>query len=233
MGALAARQPDNAPRPEVLRGAGTVPAAGRGGGQPPLAGGGLAGARALSLVFMLGATALLWAAAGRLFGHGAAFFAAALFATLGPVLHLGAFATYDAPALFLVAVAAWCVIRAPGRLDGYGGRSARAGQRHGVCDGCVRPVRGRGRAADRAAGLWLPGRGAAGGDGPGRCRRVAGRRVAGRRRRVPGGGRPPHPRPGARPRGPAGRARPFLAVGRGRWGSLPPSGVFPARAAPR
>src|SRR5262249_13469466 len=224
MGALAARQPDNAPRPEVLRGAGTVPAAGRGGGQPPLAGGGLAGARALSLVFMLGATALLWAAAGRLFGHGAAFFAAALFATLGPVLHLGAFATYDAPALFLVALAAWCVIRAPGRLDGYGGRSARAGQRHGVCDGCVRPVRGRGRAADRAAGLWLPGRAAAGGDGPGRCRRVAGRR-----RRLPGRVRPHHPGPGARLSDPAGRAGQFLAVGGGCWSSWPAAGSSPAR----
>ena len=44
--------------------------------------GGLAGARLLSLVFMLGATALLWAAAG-LFGRRAAFFAAALFAVPG------------------------------------------------------------------------------------------------------------------------------------------------------
>jgi 4-amino-4-deoxy-L-arabinose transferase-like glycosyltransferase len=77
--------------------------------------GGLAGARALSLVFMLGATVILWATAGRLFGRGAAFFAAALFATLGPVLHLGAFATYDALAVFLVAVASWCLVRAPGR----------------------------------------------------------------------------------------------------------------------
>ncbi len=74
--------------------------------------GGLAGARILSLVFMLGATALLWSAARRLFGRRAAFFAAALFAVLGPTLHLGAFATYDAMALFLVALAAWCVLRA-------------------------------------------------------------------------------------------------------------------------
>src|SRR5882757_11287023 len=36
--------------------------------------GGLAGARVLSLVFMLGSTALLWAVTGRLFGRRAAFF---------------------------------------------------------------------------------------------------------------------------------------------------------------
>jgi hypothetical protein len=74
--------------------------------------GGLAGARVLSLVFMLGATALLWDAARRLYGPRAAFFAAALFAVLGPTLHLGSFATYDALSVLLVALAAWCVIRA-------------------------------------------------------------------------------------------------------------------------
>lgn len=77
--------------------------------------GGLAGARILSLVFMLAATALLWGVTGRLFGRQAAFFAAALFALLGTTLHLGAFATYDAMAVFLVALAAWCVVRADGR----------------------------------------------------------------------------------------------------------------------
>jgi len=74
--------------------------------------GGLAAPRILSLLFMLGATALLWGAAGRLFGRRAAFFAAALFAVSGPVLHLGAFATYDALSVLLVALAAWCVVRA-------------------------------------------------------------------------------------------------------------------------
>src|SRR5215831_20762397 len=77
--------------------------------------GGLTGARVLSLVFMLGATALLWGTASRLFGRQAAFFSAALFALLGTTLHLGAFATSDAMALFLVAVAAWCVVRAGDR----------------------------------------------------------------------------------------------------------------------
>ena len=74
--------------------------------------GGLAAARVLSLVFMLGATALLWATTGRLFGRRAAFFAAALFAVSGPTLHLGAFATYDALSVVLIALAAWCVVRA-------------------------------------------------------------------------------------------------------------------------
>src|SRR5450755_3658787 len=70
--------------------------------------GGLVGARILSLVFMLGATTLVWGVAGRLYGRRAAFFAAALFALLGPTLHLGAFATYDAMSVFLVALAGWC-----------------------------------------------------------------------------------------------------------------------------
>ena len=86
--------------------------------------GGLAGARVLSLVFMLGATALLWATAGRLFGRRAAFFAAALFAVSGPVLHLGAFATYDALSVLLVALAAWCVVRAGNRGEGTGWMAA-------------------------------------------------------------------------------------------------------------
>ena len=82
--------------------------------------GGLAGARVLSLAFMLGATILLWGAAARLFGRRAAFFAAALFAVLGTTLHLGAFATYDAMSVFLVALAAWCVIRAGAREPATG-----------------------------------------------------------------------------------------------------------------
>lgn len=82
--------------------------------------GGLAAARILSLVFMLGATILLWSVARRLFGRQAAFFAAALFAVLGPTLHLGAFATYDAMSLFLVALATWLVVRAGGRPNATG-----------------------------------------------------------------------------------------------------------------
>jgi len=89
---------------------------------PPLAAladnaAGLAGARMLSLVFMLSATALLWSTAARLFGRWAAFLAAALFVTLGPTQFLGAFATYDAMSLFLMAAAAWCVVAAQDRDD--------------------------------------------------------------------------------------------------------------------
>ena len=38
----------------------------------------------------------------------------------GPVLHLGSFATYDALSVLLVALAAWCVIRAGDRGEGTG-----------------------------------------------------------------------------------------------------------------
>ena len=74
--------------------------------------GGLLAARILSLAFMLLATVLLWSCTRRLFGHQAAFFAAALFAVLGPTLHLGAFATYDGLSVFLIGLAAWFVVRA-------------------------------------------------------------------------------------------------------------------------
>ncbi len=80
--------------------------------------GGLAAARLLSLLFMLAATALLWAATSRLYGQRAALFAAALFAVLGPTLHLGAFATYDALRVMLIALAAWFVVRAGDRGRG-------------------------------------------------------------------------------------------------------------------
>jgi hypothetical protein len=79
--------------------------------------GGLTGARVLSLVFMLGATVALWSVTSQLHGRRAAFFACALFAVLGPTLHLGAFATYDAMSLFLVTLAAWLVVQAGDRQD--------------------------------------------------------------------------------------------------------------------
>ena len=77
--------------------------------------GGLAAARLLSLVFMLGVTAFVWGTANRLLDdERAAFFAAATFAVLAPTLHLGSFATYDAAALLLLAAATWCVAGARG-----------------------------------------------------------------------------------------------------------------------
>jgi 4-amino-4-deoxy-L-arabinose transferase-like glycosyltransferase len=79
--------------------------------------GGLAGARILSLCFILGATALLWATTSRLFGHRAGFFAAGLWAFLGPTLHLSAFATFDAMSLFFMALSTWCIVRAGPQRD--------------------------------------------------------------------------------------------------------------------
>lgn len=89
---------------------------------PPLAAladsvGGLAGARLLSLCFMLGATMLLWKVTDRLYGRRTAFFAAGLWAILGPTQRLGAFATYDAMALFFIALATWCVTSGRGQRD--------------------------------------------------------------------------------------------------------------------
>ena len=78
--------------------------------------GGLTAARLLSLIFMLGVTAFVWSTTNRLLGDNrAAFFAAAIFAALAPTLHLGSYATYDAPALLLLVAAAWC---AAGVRDG-------------------------------------------------------------------------------------------------------------------
>jgi hypothetical protein len=61
---------------------------------------------------MLGATFLLHGVAKRIFDRRAAGFAAALFAGLASVQYLGAFATYDAMALFLVSLASWLGVRA-------------------------------------------------------------------------------------------------------------------------
>jgi 4-amino-4-deoxy-L-arabinose transferase-like glycosyltransferase len=74
--------------------------------------GGLAGARILSLCFMLCATSLLWATASQLYGRLTGFFAAGIFAALGPTIRLGAFATFDALSLCLIALSTFCVVRA-------------------------------------------------------------------------------------------------------------------------
>jgi hypothetical protein len=84
---------------------------------PPIAAlanslGGLTGARVLSLCFMLGATVLLHGITRRIFDRQSAAFAAALFAGLGSAQFLGAFATYDAMALLLLATAVWMGLRA-------------------------------------------------------------------------------------------------------------------------
>lgn len=77
--------------------------------------GGLVAARILSLCFMLVATVLLYDTTRRLLlGRRAAICAACVFALLGPTEAL-AYATYDAMALMLIALAAWFAVRASGR----------------------------------------------------------------------------------------------------------------------
>jgi 4-amino-4-deoxy-L-arabinose transferase-like glycosyltransferase len=73
--------------------------------------GGLAAARLLSLGLMLAATVLCYATARRIYSRRAALFAAGLFAGTGAAQFLGAFATYDALAIFLLAGATWLGVR--------------------------------------------------------------------------------------------------------------------------
>jgi hypothetical protein len=81
--------------------------------------GGLAAARALSLVLMLGATCCVYLAAARLFGRDAGLFASAVFAVSGLVVHNGAFATYNPLAMFLLAAAMWAGVRASAGSYGW------------------------------------------------------------------------------------------------------------------
>ncbi len=74
--------------------------------------GGLAAVRLMSLACMLTATGLLYATADRIFGYWPAVTAAALFASLGVTQFLGAYATFDAMALMLMAAATYCALRA-------------------------------------------------------------------------------------------------------------------------
>jgi Dolichyl-phosphate-mannose-protein mannosyltransferase len=76
--------------------------------------GGLTAARLLSLAFMLGATTCLYGVTARLLDRRAALFGALVFVTLAPTQSLGAFATYDAMALFLLAFATWLGVTAAG-----------------------------------------------------------------------------------------------------------------------
>jgi Dolichyl-phosphate-mannose-protein mannosyltransferase len=74
--------------------------------------GGLAAARCYSLVLMAASTLLLYGTTVRIFDRRAACFAAAVFATAPSVIFLSYFATYDAQALFLIALAFWLAARA-------------------------------------------------------------------------------------------------------------------------
>ncbi len=73
--------------------------------------GGLAGARILSLLFMLGTTILLYQIAARLWDSAAALIAAALWALSEPVIRL-AFATFDPLSVLLTALSAWLAVQA-------------------------------------------------------------------------------------------------------------------------
>ena len=82
--------------------------------------GGLAAARAVSLIAMLGTTALLYSLTRRLFNERVGLCAAVIFSVTESALFLGRLATYDAPALFLLALATWIVVRtAPFRWPVY------------------------------------------------------------------------------------------------------------------
>jgi hypothetical protein len=73
--------------------------------------GGIVAVRLMSMMFMMGATCLLFGAGRRLFGYWAGVGAAGLFAGLGLTQDLGALATHDALALMLTATAAYCAVR--------------------------------------------------------------------------------------------------------------------------
>ena len=73
--------------------------------------GGLAAARALSLLEMLITTGLLYGMTRRMFNERAGLCAAIVFSVAEPTLFLGNLATYDATALCLLALAAWLVVR--------------------------------------------------------------------------------------------------------------------------
>lgn len=109
--------------------------------------GGLAAARILSLLFMLGTSSLLYATAGRLFGKPAAVLGTATFTALGVTQFVSAFATYDSMALFLVAFTTYSTI---GRRDDGSLTSA-------CLSGVVAPfVLALANATKYATALWDP-----------------------------------------------------------------------------
>jgi hypothetical protein len=83
--------------------------------------GGLATARILSLGCMLAATALLYAVTKHLFERPAAIAGSVVFAAIGPTQFLGALATFDAPAVMLLALASWFAVRSSHEGGKWGG----------------------------------------------------------------------------------------------------------------
>lgn len=119
---------------------------------PPLAAaadaiGGLAAARCLSMLFMMGAAWLLWGTAARIYGHRAAVCSTALFVLIGTAQDLGAFATYDAMAIFCLALSFWLGVR-----SACAASTARAAM---FLAGCALML-ALADATKYAAGLWDP-----------------------------------------------------------------------------
>lgn len=83
--------------------------------------GGLATARILSLGCILAATALLYAVTKHRFGRRAAIASSVAFAAIGPTQFLGALATFDAPAIMLLALASWFAVRSSHQGGTWGG----------------------------------------------------------------------------------------------------------------
>jgi len=79
--------------------------------------GGLTGARLLSLVCMLGSTGCLYGMARRLADRTTALYGCAVFALLGPGWDLGVFATYDAPAILVLALAGYIATLQPRAIE--------------------------------------------------------------------------------------------------------------------
>jgi hypothetical protein len=104
---------------------------------------GLAGARALGLACMLGTTALLYSLTRMLFNERVALCAAAAFAVAQSTLFLGNFATYDPPAILLLALAGWLAVR-----------TARSGTL--LASVLVAPALAVAIAVKYASGLYLP-----------------------------------------------------------------------------
>jgi hypothetical protein len=75
---------------------------------------GLAGARILSMLFMLAATVLLYSAASKIIGREGAVIAAALWAVSEPALRL-AYATYDPLSVLMTTISAWLIVEAAHR----------------------------------------------------------------------------------------------------------------------
>jgi 4-amino-4-deoxy-L-arabinose transferase-like glycosyltransferase len=73
--------------------------------------GGLPAARAVSLIVMFAATALVYLMGCHLFNRRIGGLAAAVFAVGGLTVHYGAFATFGPFALFLLTLAAWAAVR--------------------------------------------------------------------------------------------------------------------------